>query len=80
MDITIKLSDVNDNSPVFSPVQGPIPISEGAALNTLVYRVYASDADFGKLHYSRNKMNPLNRMMKKILLRRIVLVGFGRMN
>ncbi|XP_060561268.1 LOW QUALITY PROTEIN: protocadherin Fat 1-like [Ruditapes philippinarum] len=47
MDITIKLSDVNDNSPVFSPVQGPIPISEGAALNTLVYRVYASDADFG---------------------------------
>ena len=48
MDITIKLSDVNDNSPVFSPIQGPIPISEGAALNTLVYRVYASDADFGK--------------------------------
>lgn len=50
MDITINLSDVNDNSPVFAPVQGPIPISEGAAINTLVYRVFASDADYGMLN------------------------------
>jgi len=49
MDVRLEITDVNDNSPVFKPIEGPISISEGAPINTLVYRVSATDADLGWL-------------------------------
>ena len=48
MDVYITVSDVNDNSPVFEDVPQPVFVSEGADVNTLVYRVSATDADLGK--------------------------------
>ncbi|XP_052793607.1 protocadherin Fat 1-like isoform X3 [Mya arenaria] len=47
MDIRLTITDVNDNSPVIQPIQGPVSVSEGAVINTLIYRVSASDADLG---------------------------------
>lgn len=48
MDIYITIRDVNDNAPVFEEMPKPVFVSEGAAVNTLVYRVSATDADLGK--------------------------------
>lgn len=48
MDIYITVSDVNDNRPTFIPVTGSIMLSEDATVNTLVYRVAATDDDLGK--------------------------------
>ena len=46
-DIQLTVADVNDNKPIFVPVSGAVMISEGASVNTLVYRVSADDADSG---------------------------------
>lgn len=48
MDVYINVLDVNDNAPVFEEIPKPVYVSEGAAINTLIYRVSAMDADFGK--------------------------------
>lgn len=48
IDLYINILDVNDNAPVFEEIPDPVSISEGAELNTLVYRVSATDADLGK--------------------------------
>lgn len=48
MDIYITLRDVNDNAPVFEEILQPVTVSEGAIVNTLVYRVSATDADLGR--------------------------------
>ena len=50
-EIQLTISDVNDNTPVFVPVSGAVMISEGASINTLVYRVSASDADIGEYYF-----------------------------
>ncbi|XP_052280093.1 protocadherin Fat 1-like isoform X4 [Dreissena polymorpha] len=47
MEVHLMIRDVNDNSPVFETLEQPVSISEGAPVNTLVYRVSASDADLG---------------------------------
>ena len=39
---------MNDNPPKLVPVSGAVMISEGASINTLVYRVAASDYDISK--------------------------------
>ena len=46
-EIQLSVSDVNDNPPILVPVSGAVMISEGASVNTLVYRVAASDYDIG---------------------------------
>ncbi|KAH3831081.1 hypothetical protein DPMN_104342 [Dreissena polymorpha] len=48
MEVHLTIRDVNDNSPVFETLEQPVSISEGAPVNTLVYRVSASDADLGR--------------------------------
>ena len=47
-EIQLSVSDVNDNPPILVPVSGAVMISEGASINTLVYRVAASDYDIGR--------------------------------
>ena len=42
---TINVTDVNDNSPVFTPSAFIAHVSEGAALGTSVVRVNASEKD-----------------------------------
>ena len=49
-EIQLSVSDVNDNPPILVPVSGAVMISEGASINTLVYRVAASDYDIGKYY------------------------------
>ena len=49
-EIQLTLADVNDNAPEILPIAGAVMRSEGDAVNTLVYRVSASDADAGLYH------------------------------
>ena len=46
-ELQLTLSDVNDNAPEIQGIAGAVMRSEGDAVNTLVYRVSASDADAG---------------------------------
>ena len=48
MDVILTLTDVNDNTPVFSKDVYSVMISEDSAVNTLLTRVAAADRDLGK--------------------------------
>ncbi|XP_072938698.1 cadherin-related tumor suppressor [Epargyreus clarus] len=45
--VTIYITDVNDNAPVFTRTPYTVEVSEGAAVGALIMRVYSSDADEG---------------------------------
>ena len=45
--LSIRVTDVNDNAPVFSEMSYVANISENATLNTFVLKVSATDADIG---------------------------------
>jgi len=45
--VTIYITDVNDNVPQFQRLPYRMQVSEGAAINTSLLRVYTTDADEG---------------------------------
>lgn len=45
--VTIYVSDVNDNAPVFKRIPYKVEVSEGTAVGASIMRVYATDADEG---------------------------------
>lgn len=47
--VTVTLTDVNDNAPVFSKQQYSVMVAEDSAVNTLLTRVSATDVDLGQL-------------------------------
>lgn len=47
LNITIKLSDINDNPPVFQPYSMPVVLKENSVIGTAVLYVNATDEDIG---------------------------------
>ena len=47
MPVSVEITDVNDNSPVFNPTFYQVTISEGSANDELLEVVNATDADTG---------------------------------
>ncbi|OWR45849.1 hypothetical protein KGM_208459 [Danaus plexippus plexippus] len=45
--VTIYVTDVNDNSPIFTRTPYAVEVSEGAVVGASIMRVYSSDADEG---------------------------------
>lgn len=45
--VTIYITDVNDNPPVFTRIPYNVEVSEGASVGASIMRVYSSDADEG---------------------------------
>lgn len=45
--VTIYITDVNDNAPIFTRTPYSVEVSEGAAVGASIMRVYSSDADEG---------------------------------
>lgn len=45
--VTIYITDVNDNAPVFKNTPYRVQVSEGAAIGASIMRVYSTDADEG---------------------------------
>ncbi|KAM3964103.1 cadherin-related tumor suppressor fat [Aphomia sociella] len=45
--VTIYITDVNDNAPVFTRTPYKVEVSEGATVGASIMRVYSSDADEG---------------------------------
>lgn len=45
--VTIYITDVNDNAPVFKRTPYKVEVSEGAAVGASIMRVYSTDADEG---------------------------------
>ncbi|XP_041983025.1 cadherin-related tumor suppressor-like [Aricia agestis] len=45
--VTIYITDVNDNAPVFTQTPYSVEVSEGAAVGASIMRVYSTDADEG---------------------------------
>ncbi|XP_045494732.1 cadherin-related tumor suppressor [Colias croceus] len=45
--VTIYITDVNDNAPIFTRTPYSVEVSEGASVGASIMRVYSSDADEG---------------------------------
>ena len=45
--VTINIDDINDNSPVFSPSEFPVSVSEEVGSSVTIATVVCSDADLG---------------------------------
>lgn len=45
--VTIYITDVNDNAPIFTRTPYKVEVSEGAAVGASIVRVYSTDADEG---------------------------------
>lgn len=45
--VTIYITDVNDNAPVFTRTPYKVEVSEGAAVGASIMRIYSTDADEG---------------------------------
>lgn len=79
-EVDITVTDVNDNSPIFSPLVVSIKVNEMLNISSAIYSVYATDADAGanaRLTYSilsgngdlRFSVDPNN---GKVLLRNLL--------
>uniref|UniRef100_A0A4W5JVJ6 Cadherin domain-containing protein n=1 Tax=Hucho hucho TaxID=62062 RepID=A0A4W5JVJ6_9TELE len=62
-DIQIIVIDANDNQPIFENTPYNVNVTENTALDTVLFRVYAKDADAGLaavVKYSIDEVSPTN--------------------